>query len=209
MFKYLNIEISREDLSSTAFQRNKYKALEILKSGAGFTFTELMVIIAVITVFTVISFPYYNNVRESLALDRAAIKLAQDFRKAQEMAMSSYEFSGSVPSGGYGIYFNIAEPDHYILFADMDADIRYDAGELVEDIYLESGVQLDNCETLLGMQCEEFAAIYLPPNPEGFFEIKPVGGGWQSANFNTNVEFSINVNSKIINLNKAGLIDID
>ena len=86
----------------------------------GFTLTELMVIIAVISIFTVISFPYYNNIRKSLALNRTAVRFAQDFRKAQEMAMSAYEFGGSIPNGGYGIYFNIAEPNHYILFADME-----------------------------------------------------------------------------------------
>lgn len=178
-----------------------------------FTFTELMVIIAVITVFTAISFPYYKNIRQSLSLERTAVKFAQDIRRAQEMSMSAYEFGGDVPDGGYGIYFNIAAPDsdHYIIFADLNGNKDYDEDELVENIYLEEGIELENCGLFQG-DCEEFLAVYLPPDPIGFFKAKPVGGGWGFIpGFGSFVEISIadNGKNKTINLNKAGLVDID
>ena len=167
-----------------------------------------MVIIAVIAIFTVVSFPYYQDIRETLALDRATVKLSQDFRRAQEMTMSAYKFNGSVSSGGYGIYIDMGEPDHYILFADINpTNGIYDAGELVEDIYLEENVEFENCGPLIGV-CKKFAGVYLPSDPRGFFKLMPNGGTWNSVS-DGNVEISINGISKIINLNSVGLIDID
>ena len=185
-----------------------FKCLNV-KMNKGFTFTELMVIIAVIAIFSVISFPHYKSIQKTMALERSAVRLAQDFRKVQEMAMSAYEFNGDFPIGGYGLYFDIDDPGHYIIFADLDGEQVYDEdeNELVEDIYLEEGVELENCGILVSA-CEEFIAVYLPPDPEASFRLKPNGGCWINSS-NAYIEISVNGSEKTINLNAVGLIDID
>ena len=72
----------------------------------GFTFTELMVVMAVIAILTTISFPYYNSIKKSLTLERSSAKLVQDIRRAQGMALSGQAPGGVFPAGGYGIYLN-------------------------------------------------------------------------------------------------------
>jgi len=184
----------------------------------GFTFTELMVIISIIGIFTIISFPYYQDIRKTLTLDRAVVKLAQDVRKAQEMSMSAFQFNGSVPPGGYGIYFDINEPDHYILFADMDEDNLYDTSvpcgaagsECVEDIYLEKGVELEECGPTAGI-CSHLSFCYKAPDPCLHHLEKISGGGWGSFGDGTfaYIKLLISGKEKTVNLNRSGLVDID
>jgi len=189
----------------------------------GFTFTELMVIISIIAVFTVISFPYYQNVNKGLALDRAAVKLAQDARRAQEMVMSAHKFddgSGSPPQVPkfYGIYFDMSESNHYILFADIDGDNLYDVStpcgvagsECVEDIYLEESVELEECGPAAGI-CSHLVFFYQAPDPIFYFYKRISGGVWGPSGHATvaYIKLSIDGKEKTINLNKSGLIDIN
>lgn len=60
----------------------------------GFTLVELLVVISVIGLILTVTIANYPAIRQQLALSRAAHKLAQDIRMAQEMAMSYVEFQG-------------------------------------------------------------------------------------------------------------------
>ena len=166
------------------------------KNSKGFTLIELIVVMAIIAIMTGIVFANYRNSQQQLALQRAASKLAQDVRRAQEMAMASEAFEGSIPEGGYGVYFTIIEPDHYILFADANGDREYDKdaipkNELVEDIKIEKGVSI---KALSG---ESFHIIFVPPNPDIY--IIP-GPGM--------IELIAGSKSRTIEINRAGLISI-
>ena len=74
----------------------------------GFTFIELIISMFIILVLILISVPFYSSLRGQLNLTRAAVRMAQDFRKAQELTMSTQEYydilTGTyiIPSGGYG-----------------------------------------------------------------------------------------------------------
>lgn len=129
----------------------------------GFTLVEIMVVFSIIVILTAISIPIYQGSKKELALQRAVNKLEQDIEKAQEMAMAAKEFQeGSVPSGGYGIYLDLSEPSHYILFADVSANHQYDSekGELVEAIFLKDEIKIDSLSPASPLNI-----TFTPPDP--------------------------------------------
>lgn len=98
----------------------------------GFTLTEIMVVTAIIVLLSLIIFPNYASRRKYHTLQRSASKLAQDIRRAQEMAMSARDFGKpgdpkTASKGGYGVYLNITDSEKYILFADCNKNCGYDA----------------------------------------------------------------------------------
>ncbi|MBU4481357.1 hypothetical protein KKH59_03530 [Patescibacteria group bacterium] len=125
----------------------------------------MLVAISIIIILTTISVPIYQGSRKQLSLQMSASKLAQDIRRAQEMAMAAREFQGSVPSvpsGGYGIYFNLSEPSHYILFADtsIPPNHQYNSGELVEDIPFENNIKISQL-----FPSSTTTIVFVPPDP--------------------------------------------
>ena len=93
----------------------------------GFTLAEIMVSIAVITIFSTISFASFTSYKRQGAIDAAAQKLTSDFRKIQGYALSLKEFNSGagfvIPKGGWGMYMRTqpaSENKNYIAFADYD-----------------------------------------------------------------------------------------
>lgn len=130
-----------------------------------FTLIELLVVTGLIALMVALIFPNYRSGQHDLSLQISASKLAQNLRKTQEMAVSAKEFQGEVPRGGYGIYFHISDPTHYILFADKDNGNDYDSpGELVEIIELEKDTKLKSLSP-----SGPLTVIFLPPDPTVYF----------------------------------------
>jgi len=155
----------------------------------GLTLIELLVVITIMTIIAAVVFANYRPANQQLALQRSASKLAQDIRRAQEMAMSSAECpsgtgcEGEVPPR-YGIYIGTPfdNPDSYILFADTrplpDGDngcYNYIAGvfdPIIEDnITFERGVYLSdvdwsNCDDNKPDEHQKTHLTFSPPDPE-------------------------------------------
>lgn len=152
----------------------------------GFTLIEVLVSIAVILILTAIIVPIFKGSEKRLALQRAANKLAQDIRRAQEMAMSAREIvnptNGArfVPRGGYGVYFgpNNGAGDSsikYVIFADCNNNKRFintttphcptQAGgtfpEQIETVDLEKDVRIDS----FTFKPPSLNIIFTPPDP--------------------------------------------
>ena len=165
----------------------------------GFTIIELIVVIGIIAFLTALILPNYRQGQESFALQRSATKLAQDLRRAQEMAMSAEEFQACATNPkykyGYGIHLKKIEPDHYVLFADCNGNGDYDFGwdEIVEDINFEKDVKINK------LSKTSLRITFTPPDPT--VSIKPNPPAW--------IELSINTSSKIIRVNTAGLISVE
>ena len=126
-----------------------------LNSEKSFTLTELLIVISIIGILMTVSFPYYRSARQQLALQRAASRLAQDIRRAQEMAMSVEKEEGCFDDDGnpkddykygFGLVVSSEEDckenkpckDKYILYADCNGNRAYQPSEPDYDILLSN-----------------------------------------------------------------------
>lgn len=136
----------------------------------GFTLLELLVIAGIIGLMSAVLVPAFRAGDQHLALERSLTKLAQDIRRAQDMALSAKEIAGAVPHG-YGIYFEPATyDDRYFLFADFDGNEAWTSGETIETIELESSVSIYGLSPAAPM-----SVTFVPPNPEVIFSPVDLG----------------------------------
>lgn len=162
----------------------------------GFTLIELLVSLAIIVLMLAMAVLFYRVGESQLALERASHKLAQDIRRAQELAVSARQLPGKpVPRGGYGLYFNLANPSTYILFADEDENRVYSgSSELVEEISLEPGVVINGL-----LPSSPLHIVFMPPDP-----VVTIQG---DASINS-ATVELNLGKKKIKINKTGMIEI-
>lgn len=101
----------------------------------GFSLIELMVTIAIVTLITGVVMVKYSSFNSVVLLKSQAYELGLDIRTAQVYGVNA---KGAATSfrGAYGMYFETANPNQYILFKDANNNQRYDGGEEVGDTYV-------------------------------------------------------------------------
>jgi len=158
-----------------------------------FTLVELLVAVGIIILLTALVLPDYRAGERQFALQRSASKLAQDLRRAEEMAMSAKEppTAPDTFKGAYGINFQ-TNSSNYILFADLDNDQIYDSGEEIETLPLEKKVKISNLSP-----ASPLTISFTPPDPT--VNINP-------SDSLVTITLTNNGQTKIIKVNKAGLI---
>ena len=156
----------------------------------GFTLIELLIVVSIISLMSALVLPNLGNGEKKFSITTSAYKLAQDFRKVQEMAMSSAEFNGAIPLGGYGINI-VSGSKSYVLFADVDGDRYCDSGERIgNEIYLDGGTIFQTSATI----------IFTPPDPSIYGVPKSIVLNDPSA---------VGLSSKTVKINSVGLISIE
>lgn len=163
-----------------------------------FTLIELLVVISIIVLITALTLPNYRLGNNQLALQRSAHKIVQDLRRTLEFAISVKEFNGIIPSG-YGVYFDLDQPDRYVIFADLDGDQAYSgANEKVEEIILEGNVVLYSLTPV--SPGSSLAVFFAPPDPTVQFLPDAVLAV---------INIKIEALQKTVQVNKAGLIAVE
>lgn len=199
------------------FSQNEHK----LNNNQGFTLVEILVVTALIIILSAIVIPRYRAGNQYFSVQRSAHQLSQDLRHVQEMAMGATEIGKGIvnpgdefyPDGGFGIHFDINEPEHYIIFADCDPTLNlgyngpiatpcghggFMFSELVEDVHLESKVGIESMSLPSPLY-----VIFRAPYPSIL-----ISGGGSEAEIDL---WFANDNSKIktVIVNEAGLIYVE
>jgi len=197
-------------MNNRAILRNFFK-----KNSKGFTLIEFLVVTVIITILTAAILVNYRNSGQQFALQRSAYKLAQDIRRAGEMAMSAQECPinkcGGPPAiipPRYGIEFSI-DRDYYILFADINDNGKYEPPSPdieVERITFEEGVSIKALYSSSGgpfSSKDQLWVTFKPPVPVTVIR----DPGEMSSE---RIELANTQNqTKTININAIGLIDVD
>lgn len=158
-------------------------------SNSGYSLIELLAVIAIMIIMAAVAVTGYAENKKNAALDKAARQFAMDLRSAQNMAMNTTVFSGTVPAGGYGIYLTISSGS-YILYADISGDKQYTSGsdDIVADLAFDSQISI----SATGANSINF----LPPNPLIYFD-----GSLAAGNITVTLNYGVSGPSKIISVN--------
>ena len=189
-----------------------------LKLSKGLTLTEILVTIAIIIILSGLVIANSGAGKSQLALSRSANKLAQDLRKAQEMAMSAKECPEKCPIGTenicdcagvvpdrYGIGFN-ANSNNYFLFADRNNNGNYQEvpDVKIETMYVEKGVSITELLTAPPPNSPNQVYVSFKP-PDPLTEIRDPGVP------RLTVEIILKAGEQIrkVIVNEAGLISVE
>ncbi len=146
----------------------KYKIkIKPNKNQAGFTLAELIVSIFIIAFISGIFLVNYHSTNQRSNLVITAQKVISDIKLTESYCLGSKEYNSAMPSGGWGIYFSIANPASYIIFADENENKQYDIGEADsakggKTMNLPAGISLDNINIGDGSRAD---IVFLPPDP--------------------------------------------
>lgn len=129
----------------------------------GFTLIEALVVISMILILSGMVLINQRAGQSQFALQRSAHRLAQDIRRAKALAISTKEFQGEIPRGGYGIYIELETSDSsYKLYADLNGDQKWDASDgNVEGCDLEKNIFIRTISP-----SSPLSVNFKPPDPE-------------------------------------------
>lgn len=175
-----------------------------LTPNKGFSILELLITAAIIGIITAIITLKYGSFNNLILLKNQAYQIAVELRETQVRSLSAT----SVGSGGqfrqpYGLYFNIAVPDTYTLFRDLDNDNLYNSGEELESVKIDSRFEIASLCSGINCSLATLHIIFKRPNfdaimnnntvTDGSIEIKTVSG----------------TDTRVVKINAAGQITVE
>ncbi|MEK7068054.1 MAG: type II secretion system protein [Patescibacteria group bacterium] len=164
----------------------------------GFTLIELIVSIAIIGFVSTIGIVNYRSANKSSVLQIEAYKAATDIRRAQNMALGAIEFNFNPPlrvPDAWGVNFDSASADRYVIFTDQDNNKIYNSGDgIFATINLKNNITLD----IAGNVNVAFA----PPDPTTYLN------GLSSGEVSIMLKDQAG-NKYEVKVNSLGLIDVN
>lgn len=102
---------------------NKPNVLQRLRSShRGFSLVELIVVISIMVLITTVVLVRHSAFNSTVLLNNLAYDVAGTIREAQVYATSVRNAGGQGFTTAYGVYFDMAFPEQFILFSDSDQD---------------------------------------------------------------------------------------
>jgi len=182
--------------------KNKLKIK--INNKKGFTLLELIVSVAIIGIVSSISIANYKSVNIQNRLVTSTHNLVNNLRLSQTYSLGSKEFGGNISSGGWGVYFNIANPDYYIIFADTNGDKDYtSSAEKHQQVELSKNVSINKISDIFHASLSELAITFVPPDPTIYINSSTIN----TASIILNED--INNSTSTISINFFGLVDYE
>lgn len=191
-----------------------------LRFQKGLMLAEVLIVVAISLLLTLVVMVNHREGQRKVILQRAAHKLAQDIRTAQEMAVSGRECpecGGHTPTG-YGIELRSSQGNNmvYKLYADTGEPYEFYSEEddiIIEVIQLEKDVVIKNLiMSLMGIPSatnpNRICLNFKPPDP--LITIKSLSN--QPSRDMVEITLGFNSGSsdtKKITVNTVGLIEVD
>jgi prepilin-type N-terminal cleavage/methylation domain-containing protein len=138
---------------------------------SGFTLIEVLISLFIIVVMTTVFLANYKGGERSNNLFLAQQQLISDLRTSQNKGLGSTSYNGSFPAGGWGVHLSTASPNNYIIFADVNGNDAYEAGEADpikggQTVLLPPGIIINSLLTVDGVSSPASLDITsLPPDP--------------------------------------------
>lgn len=156
-----------------------------MKEHRGFTLIELIVVIGVTAVIASLLLANFPRFSRQIAVEREAGKLALALRRAQSYALAVREFNSAfnddpfctdppVRFPGYGVFFDLSDPTHYLIYGDASCSKYYESlpwEETTESALLDGKIYLlsikgyDAGACSLGCDLNELSILYVRPDP--------------------------------------------
>lgn len=196
----------------------------------GFTLIELLVVLAIIGILSTVSFLGVKDIRENIALDQAAHKIAQDITRTARMSLMGEPYGGC-PFGmkiqGYGVHFDRAVRNCYFIYAECDNVTTFDVApdtvapctspalgddKIVETIPFKKGVWISSVRTFnvavdpIFAQIESASILFTPPKPVVSIEGSAYPAVW--ARIVIRGEGNTNFQERTIEVNQKGRVEI-
>jgi prepilin-type N-terminal cleavage/methylation domain-containing protein len=169
----------------------------------GFTLVETIVVVAVISILSIVILANHQSSQKQQAVQRAAHQLVGDIRRAQNMAMASAEQGGIIPDG-YGIHV-IKNSNHYFIFADKNNNQKRNGNgdeDIEPAISFPSNVEIFNIEPAPPAQVDIF---FEPPDPTTYIN----GDSGALVDTVITLIFSGTLYEKTVTVKTSGQIEID
>jgi prepilin-type N-terminal cleavage/methylation domain-containing protein len=168
----------------------------------GFTLIELLVSIGIFIVVTGMVVANFRAGSRSDELKITADALVSNLRRAQNMSLAGELVNGVTPPGGYGVYFNLGTPNRYVIFADSNGNLVYDANEDLSDglIVLPKDIVINTVSPK-----NISSVVFKPPKPTIY-----INGDPPSDTLVVTLKHNVTGKSKKIIVNRiSGRIDIE
>ncbi len=189
--------------NSKGFTLIELERLKSVRRNEGFTLIELLAVTTIIVILTATLSVNYKNTGQQFAVQRAAHKLAQDIRRAGEMAMSAQECCGGIVPPGYGIWLEQGN-SNYILYADTQPpsgnEFYTPADEKIETIELEKGVVIQDINT----SNKKVGINFKPPTPTIKIKFQASDEINQAV-----ITLASGGNVKTVKVNAVGLVEVE
>jgi prepilin-type N-terminal cleavage/methylation domain-containing protein len=124
----------------------------------GFTLPELIVSIAIMIIITTVVLAQYRKFDSNIILTSLSYDIGLSVRKAQSYGLSVKGASTGVSVSfdlAHGVHFDTANPQSYLLFADVNSDFQYTPAtpniEKVEGLKIQGGYKISKLCTLAGV----------------------------------------------------------
>lgn len=115
------------------FFRFYFLDLKLSRKARGFTLTELMVVVGIMTIMNLLIFANYPEFSQRLALKRTSEDVALIVRQAQAYSLGIKRPLGATDDNynGFGVRFDksVANKKSLIIFADKNKNNVYDVGD--------------------------------------------------------------------------------